>query len=109
MCLFGDIFPDVNCLLQGQCCCAGSRTFVHERVYDEFVEKAKVRALKRVVGDPFRKGVEQGPQVDLWFSSCFVVFYVLVHEFLVTCHPLELCTLSKSFSDLFVRHRVADI
>ncbi|XP_066375889.1 aldehyde dehydrogenase family 2 member B7, mitochondrial-like isoform X1 [Miscanthus floridulus] len=49
---------------QGQCCCAGSRTFVHERVYDEFVEKAKARALKRVVGDPFRKGVEQGPQID---------------------------------------------
>ncbi|KAF7094847.1 hypothetical protein CFC21_097123 [Triticum aestivum] len=49
---------------QGQCCCAGSRTFVHERVYDEFVEKSKARALKRVVGDPFRKGVEQGPQID---------------------------------------------
>ncbi|CAN6198021.1 unnamed protein product [Urochloa humidicola] len=49
---------------QGQCCCAGSRTFVHERIYDEFVEKSKARALKRVVGDPFRKGVEQGPQID---------------------------------------------
>ncbi|KAH7688781.1 aldehyde dehydrogenase (NAD+) protein [Dioscorea alata] len=49
---------------QGQCCCAGSRTFVHERVYDQFVEKAKARALKRVVGDPFKKGVEQGPQID---------------------------------------------
>lgn len=49
---------------QGQCCCSGSRTFVHERVYDEFVEKAKELALKRVVGDPFRKGVEQGPQID---------------------------------------------
>ncbi|KAI0512211.1 hypothetical protein KFK09_012849 [Dendrobium nobile] len=49
---------------QGQCCCAGSRTFVHERIYDEFVEKAKARALKRVVGDPFKKGVEQGPQID---------------------------------------------
>ncbi|KAK4712557.1 hypothetical protein R3W88_007070 [Solanum pinnatisectum] len=49
---------------QGQCYCAGSRTFVHERVYDEFVEKAKARALKRVVGDPFKKGVEQGPQID---------------------------------------------
>ncbi|WOL13801.1 aldehyde dehydrogenase family 2 member B7, mitochondrial [Canna indica] len=49
---------------QGQCCCAGSRTFVHERVYDEFVEKAKARALKRIVGDPFKKGVEQGPQID---------------------------------------------
>lgn len=49
---------------QGQCCCAGSRTFVHERIYDEFLEKAKARALKRVVGDPFKKGVEQGPQID---------------------------------------------
>ncbi|XVF14125.1 hypothetical protein REPUB_Repub09cG0030300 [Reevesia pubescens] len=49
---------------QGQCCCAGSRTLVHESVYDEFVEKAKARALKRVVGDPFKKGIEQGPQID---------------------------------------------
>ncbi|XP_010552639.1 PREDICTED: aldehyde dehydrogenase family 2 member B7, mitochondrial [Tarenaya hassleriana] len=49
---------------QGQCCCAGSRTFVHERVYDEFVEKAKARAIKRAVGDPFKAGIEQGPQVD---------------------------------------------
>ena len=49
---------------QGQCCCAGSRTFVHEKIYDEFVEKSKARALRRVVGDPFRNGIEQGPQVD---------------------------------------------
>ncbi|KAL7110295.1 hypothetical protein ACP275_05G015800 [Erythranthe tilingii] len=49
---------------QGQCCCAGSRTFVHEKVYDEFVEKAKERALKRAVGDPFKAGMEQGPQID---------------------------------------------
>ncbi|XP_030475550.1 aldehyde dehydrogenase family 2 member B4, mitochondrial-like [Syzygium oleosum] len=49
---------------QGQCCCAGSRTYVHERIYDEFLEKAKARAMKRVVGDPFKKGVEQGPQID---------------------------------------------
>ncbi|GMN45856.1 hypothetical protein TIFTF001_015040 [Ficus carica] len=49
---------------QGQCCCAGSRTYVHERVYDEFIEKAKARAVRRSVGDPFKKGVEQGPQID---------------------------------------------
>ncbi|KZV43852.1 hypothetical protein F511_18909 [Dorcoceras hygrometricum] len=49
---------------QGQCCCAGSRTFVHEKVYAEFVEKAKARALKRTVGDPFKAGMEQGPQID---------------------------------------------
>ena len=54
--------------LQGQCCCAGSRTFVHESIYDEFLEKAKARALNRIVGDPFKKGVEQGPQVTLLLS-----------------------------------------
>ncbi|KAG5066894.1 hypothetical protein JHK86_010625 [Glycine max] len=59
----------------GQCCCAGSRTFVHERIYDEFLEKAKARALKRVVGDPFIKGVEQGPQrVGTVWINCFDVF-----------------------------------
>lgn len=49
---------------QGQCCCAGSRTFVHERIYDEFVAKAKELAIKRTVGDPFKAGMQQGPQID---------------------------------------------
>ncbi|KAL7137598.1 hypothetical protein ABFS83_10G104000 [Erythranthe nasuta] len=49
---------------QGQCCCAGSRTYVHEKVYDEFLEKAKARALQRAVGYPFKSGMEQGPQID---------------------------------------------
>ncbi|KAL6497460.1 Aldehyde dehydrogenase 2 member B4, mitochondrial [Orobanche gracilis] len=49
---------------QGQCCCAGSRRYVHERVYDEFIEKAKARAVRCTVGDPFKKGTEQGPQID---------------------------------------------
>src|SRR5271167_3198965 len=49
---------------QGQCCCAGSRTFVEEKVYDEFVDKSVARAKKRTVGNPFDKNTEQGPQVD---------------------------------------------
>lgn len=36
---------------------------MHERVYDEFVEKATQRAKRRTVGDPFKSGIEQGPQV----------------------------------------------
>lgn len=48
---------------QGQCCCASSRVFVHESVYDEFVMKSVARAKKRTVGDPFTK-VDQGPQVS---------------------------------------------
>jgi aldehyde dehydrogenase (NAD+) len=49
---------------QGQCCCAGSRTFVEEKCYDEFVSKSVERAKKRTVGNPFDKNTEQGPQVD---------------------------------------------
>ena len=49
---------------QGQCCCAGSRLFVEEKCYDEFVERSAARAKKRVVGDPFDPKTEQGPQVD---------------------------------------------
>jgi aldehyde dehydrogenase (NAD+) len=49
---------------QGQCCCAGSRLFVEERCYDEFVERSVARAKRRTVGDPFDRLTEQGPQVD---------------------------------------------
>src|SRR5581483_10051454 len=49
---------------QGQCCCAGSRLFVEEKAYDEFVERSAARARKRKVGDPFDPATEQGPQVD---------------------------------------------
>ena len=47
----------------GQCCCAGTRTFVHESVYEEFLKKTKVAAEVRTVGDPFNKDTVQGPQV----------------------------------------------
>jgi aldehyde dehydrogenase (NAD+) len=49
---------------QGQCCCAGSRVFVEEKVYDEFVQRSTDRAKRRTVGDPLDKKTEQGPQVD---------------------------------------------
>jgi aldehyde dehydrogenase (NAD+) len=49
---------------QGQSCCAGSRTFVDEKIYDEFVERSAIRANKRRVGDPFSPRTEQGPLVD---------------------------------------------
>jgi aldehyde dehydrogenase (NAD+) len=49
---------------QGQCCCAGSRLFVDEKIYDEFVERSTERAKHRTVGDPLDAKTEQGPQVD---------------------------------------------
>ena len=56
---YNAIFPN-----QGQCCCAGSRTFVHADIYDAFVQKATELAVKRRVGNPFEDGVDQGPQVS---------------------------------------------
>ena len=49
---------------QGQCCCAGSRLYVEEKAYDEFVDRSVARAKKRTVGSPFDTKTEQGPQVD---------------------------------------------
>ena len=49
---------------QGQCCCAGSRTFVHESIYDEFVRKSVERSKSRKVTNPLDQDCEQGPQVD---------------------------------------------
>lgn len=50
---------------QGQCCIAGSRIFVEETIYDEFVRKSVERAKKRVLGDPLTPGIHQGPQVSM--------------------------------------------
>lgn len=49
---------------QGQCCCAGSRIYVEESIYDEFVKKSIERAKSRKVLDPMDPECEQGPQVD---------------------------------------------
>jgi len=49
---------------QGQCCCAGSRLFVEEKVYDQVVDKLVKRAQSQKVGDPFDQATTQGPQVS---------------------------------------------
>lgn len=49
---------------QGQCCCAGSRLFVEDRVHDDFVDRLVSMNKQRRVGDPFDPETEQGPQVD---------------------------------------------
>ncbi len=49
---------------QGQCCCAGSRLFVEEKVHAEFVEKVVARAKQRKLGNPLDLETTQGPQVD---------------------------------------------
>ena len=49
---------------QGQCCCAGSRVFVEEKVHDKFVDKVAAMNKSRKLGDPLDPATEQGPQVD---------------------------------------------
>ena len=49
---------------QGQCCCAGSRLYVEERVHDEVIDRLRERNEDRRVGDPFDPETQQGPQVD---------------------------------------------
>lgn len=48
----------------GQICCAPSRIFVHEDIYDQFVAMSVKMAQARVLGDPFENTTNQGPQVS---------------------------------------------
>lgn len=49
---------------QGQVCCAGSRAFVHESIYDKFLDAA-VKAFENVkVGLPWEKDTVMGSQVN---------------------------------------------
>lgn len=51
-------------LNQGQCCCAGSRVFVEEKVHDKLIDKLTSMNKARKIGDPFDPATEQGAQVD---------------------------------------------
>ena len=49
---------------QGQVCCAGSRVFVHEKIYDAFLD-ACVKAFSKVkVGLPWEKDTQMGSQIN---------------------------------------------
>ncbi|CAG2115400.1 unnamed protein product, partial [Medioppia subpectinata] len=51
-------------LNQGQTCCASTRLYVQDSIYDQFVHKAVELAQKRVVGDPYAADTQHGPQID---------------------------------------------
>lgn len=54
----------------GQCCCAGSRNYIEDSIYDEFVERSAERANKRTVGNPFDLTTEQGKNEITYFLDC---------------------------------------
>ena len=49
---------------QGQVCCAGSRVFVQEGIYDKFVEAAVDAFSKVQVGDPLDPNTQMGSQIN---------------------------------------------
>lgn len=49
---------------QGQVCCAGSRIFVQESIYDNFVAKAIEKFEDIRVGDPLDPETQMGSQID---------------------------------------------
>lgn len=57
------ISRDAIMAFQGQVCCAGSRTFVQEDIYDEFVKRSVKELETRVIGDVLTTTCEHGPQV----------------------------------------------
>jgi aldehyde dehydrogenase (NAD+) len=79
---------------QGQACCAGSRLFVEDKVYDEFVDKSVARASRRTVGDPFDATTEQGPQID-----CIQFDKVMSYIDSGKCEGAELLTGGKRVGD----------
>ena len=67
----------------GECCSAGSRTFVQEEIYDEFVKRSVERAKRRVVGNPFDSKTESGPQVGqfkIYYFNDFLFLKKLFNE-----------------------------
>jgi aldehyde dehydrogenase (NAD+) len=48
----------------GQCCCAGTRLFVEDKIHDQVLENVTQRAKKTKIGDPFDHATSHGPQVS---------------------------------------------
>jgi len=48
----------------GQTCAAGTRVYVQEEIYDEFIEAFKARTAQTKLGDPFDPDTFQGPQIS---------------------------------------------
>jgi acyl-CoA reductase-like NAD-dependent aldehyde dehydrogenase len=64
-----DVLMDGAMFNAGQCCCGIERIYVHESLYDAFVEKAVawVSALK--LGNPFESETTLGPMANARFAA----------------------------------------
>ncbi len=53
----------------GQCCCGIERIYVHEKVYDEFVDGAVALTKQYVVGNPLDRTTTMGPLAQARFAD----------------------------------------
>ncbi len=53
----------------GQCCCAIERIYVHESLFDEFVEKAVAIVKGYTLGNPLDKNTTLGPMASIRFAE----------------------------------------
>jgi acyl-CoA reductase-like NAD-dependent aldehyde dehydrogenase len=53
----------------GQCCCGIERVYVHEKVYDEFVEGFIAETKNYVVGNPLEQATTMGPMAQARFAD----------------------------------------
>lgn len=49
---------------QGQCCEGGTRLLLHEKIYDEFIAKLKLKIEKMKLGNPMEKSTDIGPVIN---------------------------------------------
>lgn len=64
VCSYTENMADLVLVKKRQNCCAGSRVYVQEDVYEAFLEKFIKRAEQNVVGNPFDKETFLGPQIS---------------------------------------------
>ena len=53
----------------GQCCCGIERIYVHDRLYDAFIEKAVAIAEAYKLGNPLEPGTDIGPMAQVRFAD----------------------------------------
>jgi acyl-CoA reductase-like NAD-dependent aldehyde dehydrogenase len=53
----------------GQCCCGIERVYVHEKVYDEFIEGFIAETKNNVVGNPLDAATTMGPMAQARFAD----------------------------------------
>lgn len=52
------------CMNQGEVCCAASRCYVHEDIYEEFLQRAVSKMKKLKIGDPMKRETDMGSLID---------------------------------------------